>query len=517
MDEIDRLAGQLACREANEAEARGEPRRLHERLKAHRRRLIAERDGRARPFLPDVGTPNLLGVGRYAAQALALEVAELRSATEGTRNDVLNKAAFSLGTLVGAGHLSRATVEERLTAAALAVGLDEEETRRTLASGLDKGIASPREVTLTETANVREVSAEELGGLSADPDGADAGTPGVSLERSWRPVDFSAVLSGEWKPAEATVGRRGDGLTGLFYPGRVHSIASESEGGKTWLTLAAALAEVEAGGHVVYLDFEDDEGGIVGRLLTMQADPVALSERFHYIRPEGPLGAGVHRDDLRALLTENSPTLAVIDGLTEALAMHGLDPNSNPDQAVFGRMLSRPLASYGAAVVISDHVTKASGETRGRYALGAVHKLNGLNGAAYVLESRTPFGVGITGRSTVKIAKDRPGQLRRHAKPSTGGLFWFADLVVTSHAETFAEVSLDAPHGEAATDFRPTVLMGRIMAEVEARGPLSGRKIRAAVPSKAATVDRARDRLILEGYLSETSPHEALKPWADES
>ena len=53
-------------------------------------------------------------------------------------------------------------------------------------------------------------------------------------ERSWRKVDLEPVLSHTWKPPEPTVGQRSDGV-GLFYPAKVHTIASESE---AWQNLA---------------------------------------------------------------------------------------------------------------------------------------------------------------------------------------------------------------------------------------------------------------------------------------
>jgi hypothetical protein len=332
-----------------------------------------------------------------------------------------------------------------------------------------------------------------------------------SFRRSWQPVDLSCVLEGTWQPPEATVGRRSDGA-GLLYPGKVHTVSSESEGGKTWFALSVALDELAADQHVVYLDFEDDEGGIVGRLLALGADRDAIRDRFHYLRPMDPLGTGIHLDDLTGVLEGYRPTLAVVDGITEALTMHGLSPNDNSDVAAFGRMLPRRLAASGAASLSLDHVTKST-EGRGRYALGAVHKLNAVDGAAYVLENRTPFGVGITGRSTVRIAKDRPGQLRKAALPSAGGLWWAGDLVLTSHAEGFSEVEVVAPEKRDATGFRPTVYMGRIMAVVEERGPLSQRLIRAAVSGKSATITEALNILILEGYLTESTPHTKLKNW----
>lgn len=333
-------------------------------------------------------------------------------------------------------------------------------------------------------------------------------------KRPWRPVDLSSVLDGTWRAPQPTVGRRSDGC-GLFYPGRVHTVASESEAGKTWWALSAAADELTAGNAVAYIDFEDDEGGIVGRLLALQVDITAIRERFAYLRPTEPLGRGVHHDDLVAVLRDYRPTLTVLDGVTEGMVLHGLDPIANKDAATFGRILPRRIANVGPAVLCLDHVTKSI-DGRGRYALGAVHKLNGLDGAAYILENRAAFGIGLTGTSTVRIAKDRPGQLRRHGLASTGGMTWFADLVLDSHREDFAEVQVRAPSerkGTEAADFRPTVLMGRIAAALTQHGPLAQRRIIAAVRGKTDAIRTALDLMILDGYVSEGSPHALLKPY----
>jgi hypothetical protein len=80
----------------------------------------------------------------YARSALARESARVEAARVGTRNDTLNRAAYSLGTLVGSGVLDQALVEAELTRAALAAGLEPRETAGTLRSGLTAGIARPR-------------------------------------------------------------------------------------------------------------------------------------------------------------------------------------------------------------------------------------------------------------------------------------------------------------------------------------------------------------------------------------
>ncbi len=81
----------------------------------------------------------------YALRALEDEAQQLR-ATVDHRNDATNKAAFSLGQLVGAGLLSEGDVENTLLDAAQATGLPEGEARATIRSGLTSGMKLPRQV-----------------------------------------------------------------------------------------------------------------------------------------------------------------------------------------------------------------------------------------------------------------------------------------------------------------------------------------------------------------------------------
>lgn len=317
---------------------------------------------------------------------------------------------------------------------------------------------------------------------------------------TWRPVDLSRVLSGDYRPPEPTVGARSDGV-GLFYPGRTHTVSAESEGGKTWLALIACLTEMERGHSVVYLDFEDDEGGIVSRLLLLGASPGLVRDQFIYVRPEEPVTDGEGWACLEELLVGARPSLAILDGVTEAMGLHGLNPLDNQEVARFGRVLPGAIAARGPAVASLDHVTKSS-EGRGRYALGAVHKLNGVTGAAYVLENRTAFGRGLVGRSTVLIAKDRPGQLRGHSRPRDG-LHWFGDLVMESHAEGFNDAGVYPPtqRQQGDTGFRPTSVMARICRVLESRPGLSKNAIEVAVGGRATVVRAALEILVAEGYV----------------
>lgn len=82
---------------------------------------------------------------RYAAAAVDRETALIADAPEGTRNGQLNRSAFALGTLVGAGALGRTDAEEALTNAGRGVGLGALEVDKTIRSGLDAGVRRPRE------------------------------------------------------------------------------------------------------------------------------------------------------------------------------------------------------------------------------------------------------------------------------------------------------------------------------------------------------------------------------------
>lgn len=81
----------------------------------------------------------------YLRRAVEGELIRVFLAPEGDRNNALNQAAFSLGTLLSAG-LNRKEIESKLTHAAHQIGLGETETARTIASGLDAGEKEPRQV-----------------------------------------------------------------------------------------------------------------------------------------------------------------------------------------------------------------------------------------------------------------------------------------------------------------------------------------------------------------------------------
>lgn len=89
---------------------------------------------------------------KYALSALEAELTELRNASDGTRNDSLNAAAFALGQLVGAGALSESVVAASLEDVASAWP-NIRKSRGTIKSGLAAGIAQPRDLREIENAS----------------------------------------------------------------------------------------------------------------------------------------------------------------------------------------------------------------------------------------------------------------------------------------------------------------------------------------------------------------------------
>lgn len=85
----------------------------------------------------------------YVEAIIRSEMDALASCRAG-RNGAINDAAFNLGTLVGAGALSRGEAESHIMAAAHANGYvakdGERAARQTMASGLESGMKSPRQI-----------------------------------------------------------------------------------------------------------------------------------------------------------------------------------------------------------------------------------------------------------------------------------------------------------------------------------------------------------------------------------
>jgi AAA domain len=304
---------------------------------------------------------------------------------------------------------------------------------------------------------------------------------------SWRPVNLEAIVEADVTAGAAALLPRSDGVA-ILYSGKRHLIASEPEGGKSWLAMKAAAEEIQAGHRVLYLDFEATAQMALERLEALGVPLRDVLEYFAYVRPDGPLD--IDLDELAP-----GVALVVLDGITEAMQLLGLDPNSSMDTAKFYAMTGRPLADVGCAVLNIDHVVKDR-EGRGRWAIGSQHKIAGVD-VAFGLETRKAFGRGIVGAvSTLRLLKDRPGYLQQH----TVGARILADVRFDS-VDEHVRVELGPPQDTAAADFRPTALMERVSRYLTLNGDQTSNAITDGVTGKRQYVLQALRVLVEEGYV----------------
>lgn len=92
----------------------------------------------------------------YVERAVEAELSALAATSQGGRGEAVNRSAFSLGTLVGAGALSREEAEAGLLDAAFSNGVvakdGEKEIKRKIKRGLDAGMKQPRQIPAPEAA-----------------------------------------------------------------------------------------------------------------------------------------------------------------------------------------------------------------------------------------------------------------------------------------------------------------------------------------------------------------------------
>ncbi len=313
---------------------------------------------------------------------------------------------------------------------------------------------------------------------------------------SWEPVDLGpvvrAVLAGDTVGPAPNLLPRTDGQQ-LMYPGELHVLAGEPESGKGWIALAEAARLIRDGKDVLYLDFEDTPSNVVGRLIALAAPTRGITRHLTYARPDDPFS----EQHVRALVTP-APHLAIVDGLTEAYALLGLRIKENDDAAHFLRRLARPIAQTGAAVLLIDHVAKDR-ETRGRFAIGAGHKLAGV-AATYLADTIVRPSRTHTGTVKLTLAKDRHGAI-----PGQRGVTIAIATITPRDGGTHVTVTLDPPPSDAQADddspFRPTTLMVRVSDAITEDPGLSRRQVRQRVKGKNDYIDLALDLLVSEGYV----------------
>lgn len=242
--------------------------------------------------------------------------------------------------------------------------------------------------------------------------------------------------------------RRDDGVW-LLYRGKHHAIVGASESLKSWLAAIMVAAEITQEHHAIYVDFEDTLGTFVERLRALHCRPDEIEQYAHYLAPTVAPGGGGEAY-LRAMVQALEPGLIVLDGVSEAYSILGIEINSATDAAKWQRFVKGTFRFAGstATTVEIDH----PGKDEGRGAVGSQHKRAGIDGAQFTVIRRGPaFKPGGKGTSQIKVTKDRHGAVRAFAEGDR-----VADLILEASADgldvtfSIAPPSAAVPEGGTA-------------------------------------------------------------------
>lgn len=179
------------------------------------------------------------------------EIAKLRAAPVGTRNNTLNIAAMKFGQLVGSNTISEDFARRYLFKEAVKTGLPDAEVRATITSGMRKGKAEPR--TLTGRPVAEPVS----------PQNAPWAAQGIDAE---------TLVAKTFEPIRWVV-------PGVIVEGST-LLGARPKRGKSWLMLGCAVAVASGGvalgatceqGDVLGLFLEDNQRRLNARLMQLLA------------------------------------------------------------------------------------------------------------------------------------------------------------------------------------------------------------------------------------------------------
>ncbi len=297
--------------------------------------------------------------------------------------------------------------------------------------------------------------------------------------------DLVGLLAGDVGQEVPTVAEAWEGQS-LFYAGRLNELHSEPGKGKTNILISACISVLRAGGSVLYIDPEDTPRGFVSRFIALGGDPADIA-RVHYLHNPTPQEITA----AQVWAQEHHPTLVILDGLAESMAAEGKNEDKAVDVLAYFRASLRPFAEAGAAVVIADHVTK-SAEGRGQFARGSGAKAGRYDGVSYEIISGVNYTPTTPGHVKLKVCKDRNGGV------GPGG-WTFAEIHFKPTGPGRTSVTFLQPEHAKGEQFRPTVIMEKIVARLKTCGVASARELRTC--GKAQAVDLAVEIMLREGNL----------------
>lgn len=322
----------------------------------------------------------------YAAAALNAEIERVATAANGTRNDTLNRAAFSLSQLVAGGALTEQDVIDQLTAAAQTCGLDQPEITTTITSGFRAGTQQPRGIP-EPTTNYAPVTV--LGEPIAEIRSVDIADkvrerlPLIDWHELW-----TRETTEDWIVEPLLPARR---LIALYSAPKV---------GKSLLMLELAVAisrgtealgtRIDRPRRVLYVDFENDpEGDIRERLQAMRVTPSQLDNLCYLSFPTiAHLDTEAGSLELLAAAEVYDCEVVVIDTVSRSV---GGDENENDTWLNFYRHTGMKLKKAQKALIRLDHTGKdeTKGQRGGSAKVGdvdAVWKMSKISDTTYRLD-----------------------------------------------------------------------------------------------------------------------------------
>jgi phenylpyruvate tautomerase PptA (4-oxalocrotonate tautomerase family) len=244
----------------------------------------------------------------------------------------------------------------------------------------------------------------------------------------------------------------GDGH-GVLYSRKVNLIFGPSESGKSMFAFSIAAQEIQAGRHVIIVDFEDDHYGFVGRLKDLGVDIEEMDPNG--TKPGGayyvPARLGMEEDDFQLLRERieahkgsgERVSLVLIDAVTEAMSADGLNPDKAVEVAQWVAAMPKRFASLGPGVAVIDHTGLADTDR----AQGSQHKKSMVDGVALKVARKQAFIRNRGGAASISIAKDRIGAVREQSLAAKTGEMEYRGTFV-----------MNAPGGERD---EPFAMIGR--------------------------------------------------------
>ena len=216
-------------------------------------------------------------------------------------------------------------------------------------------------------------------------------------------VDLESIFEGDMEPERPTIAMSASGEC-LLYAGRINEIHGEPSVGKTNINIAIMACELAVGRKVMFVDPEDNPHGIMRRCLSFGLSKELILANLYYLHDPTP-------EDLitaAAWAERNQPSLVTVDGLAEVITSCGYKEDAANDVLEFFSKYIRPFTRSGAAVMLSDHVTKST-EGRGTWSRGSGAKMGRYDGVSYMVTLAKPYSPTCAGSVKFTIAKDRNG------------------------------------------------------------------------------------------------------------